>query len=103
MTVDMGRQALSFAPLLKEPFSCFWSLDSGFGTVEFQKNQVLLKVLYGSLSLRHLSLAKDGRWVRTVKREDEFLPYSTDDETISFLSPQVICAGQTLAVEYLEK
>ena len=103
MTVDMGRQALGFAPLLKGHFSCLWSLDSGFGTVEFQRNQVLLKILYGSLSLRHLSLTKEGRWVRTVKRDGEFLPYSTDDETISFLLPQVIYAGQTLTVEYLEK
>lgn len=70
--------------------------------LEFHEDEVELKVLYGTLSLRHLILEKDGRLVRTVRSGEKFVPYSTDDDAVSMLSELKLSAGESLTVEYLK-
>ena len=54
---DIPNREIGFAPAVKtRPFQCFWSLDSGWGTVRFEQNQVVLAVLYGQLELQCLVL-----------------------------------------------
>jgi len=57
---DMPNQTIGFNPIVPGSFSCFWSLDSGWGEVTTGEEQMELKVLYGSLELKQLILPESG-------------------------------------------
>ena len=50
---DMVRGHIGFSPVAADDdFTCFFSLDAGWGTISIDKNRVVLDVLKGSLHLR---------------------------------------------------
>lgn len=53
---DMHRKMIGFTPLHKGNSSYFWSLDSGFGHVEFNQNHMIISVDYGSLVTRYIKI-----------------------------------------------
>ncbi len=55
---DMSRRAIGFKParLPRTGFRCFWSLDSGWGEVEFAGLCVTVRVLGGTLQLDAIDL-----------------------------------------------
>ncbi len=61
---DMHNKGIGFNPKVGGDFSCFWSLDSGWGKVEISDNAILINVLYGQLELNTLMLPKE----QTVKK-----------------------------------
>lgn len=71
---DVNAGSLSFAPVTGgEGFACFWSLDSGWGTVRIEKDNLTLDVRYGKLDVSKIMVydrvifkAPDGK-PRTIK------------------------------------
>ena len=53
---DMVRGMIGFHPVRLDSFSCFWSLDSGWGTFHMSADAIELKVLYGSLEVSAVRL-----------------------------------------------
>ena len=48
---------IGFDPInMKDEYSCFWSVDSGWGTFAINNNEIELKVLYGELEINKLYL-----------------------------------------------
>lgn len=102
MAVDMGKGALSFAPIGKGDFSCLWSLDSGFGTVAFAGGACRLTVLYGELELSSLGLQWDGKVPAGACLQEKQVDAQMKGHTLEFASPVHIKAGETLTVSMQE-
>lgn len=98
MTVDMGRKVLSFSPVCAGAFSCLWSLDSGFGTVEFAGDQCILYVLYGDLSLSVLGLRWEGKAPVCAEMDGYPVEAEVARSALHFLAPIRIPANKALVV-----
>lgn len=58
---DMHEKRIGFHPIhAEEDYRFFWSLDTGFGTVEKRNRTFTLKVLYGTLKIRVLEIDTQG-------------------------------------------
>jgi hypothetical protein len=59
---DVPGGMVGFKPIGNpNDFRCFWSLDSGWGQVIFEEDQVALTLTNGALDLKTLRLEKPGR------------------------------------------
>lgn len=99
MVADMGKGALSFAPIIHDTFSCLWSLDSGFGTIEFKNQQAILQVLYGSLTLSSLSLKWNDMKPYSACLNGQNLSANINHFTLTWETPMIISAGEKLCLE----
>lgn len=98
---DMSRRLIGFDParLSRNGFRCFWSLDSGWGEVEFTKARVTVRVLSGSLLLETLDLPVVRRYKEMVVRVGgQTVPASRKGVRISLAAPVTIATGSELTV-----
>lgn len=101
MRFDMGRKYLGFAPVVQGDFSCLWSLDSGFGTVEFRKDEVIVKVLYGKLALNQLEFKRaDLGCAVSAEKNGCPVAFERKEEVLNFVNPMELSAGDVLKVQY---
>jgi len=86
---DMTCGWIGFSPVnlpenLDEPWSCFWSLDSGWGTVRVEKDCVRLTVLGGCLRLNFFHLPFLTKKVKAVYLGDRKICYHLQHQGIAF-------------------
>jgi hypothetical protein len=92
---------VGFAPLQTQDghFTCFWSLDPGWGQFVLHPGQASVRLLYGELRLRVLELpALAERAVQRVTLEGEDLPFTQSGGEIRFAAPVRMQRDQTLCV-----
>lgn len=98
MSADMGKGALGFSPIPEGDFSSLWSLDSGFGTIEFREGKAFLRILYGSLKLKTLSLKKGSHLSRASVNGKPIAPFF-EEERLKFQEEIYLRAGDCLTAE----
>ncbi len=100
---DMVEGLVGFNPVQipEEEFSCFWSLEAGWGQFRMTPVNCTLEVLYGSLPLRWLQLPflKD-RSLDRVTLDEEPVAFERTAQGIRVGDGVDIQEGQTLAVVY---
>jgi non-lysosomal glucosylceramidase len=87
---DLTKGTIGFHPIeLKDGhFTCFWSLDPGWGVVEFTQHGIELHVLYGALSIDSLHLPEDlAAKVKRVSVGDNCVEFTTEPGALHFKSP----------------
>lgn len=98
---DMTKQAIGFHPVATttKRFRCFWSLGTAWGEVDLTPGKAVLRVLYGSLTLKRLALdlAKDSNSVKATLNRQR-LPCRVVQGVINFDQKVVIPAGTALHV-----
>jgi non-lysosomal glucosylceramidase len=98
---DLARDRIGFDPLQTREgrFTCFWSLDPGWGQFVLRPGQASVRLLYGELRLRVLELpAFAERAVQRVTLEGEDLPFTQAGGEIHFAEPVRVQRDQTLCV-----
>ncbi len=99
MQYNAAQGLLSFAPVQKtDDFRCFWSLDSGFGTVEITKDTASLHVLYGKLSLSQTGFGKKKPPVR-ILLDNQRIPFTAKNSCI-FIDAVLLKAGQKIVISF---
>ena len=73
---DMRKRMIGFFPVraeadLGKPYSCFFSIHTGWGTLNIEGNQVAIQILYGELALREVRLPKPGPWNTLAYRDPD--------------------------------
>lgn len=100
---DMTEKRIGFQPITgEEYFSCFWSLDSGWGTFVRKNGWIELNVLYGELELRCLNLPfLKGQNVNGISLDGtEVLDCNWHEEVFFFSSTVRINAGHSLVIKH---
>jgi len=98
---DMSRRTIGFKPvrLPKSGFRCFWSLDSGWGEVEFAGTSVSVRVLGGALQLEAINLpTMRHRKELTVQVAGQPVPFTRQGARIRLASVAVVGKGTELTV-----
>ena len=96
---DMPNNSMGFKPILPPPFSTFWSLDAGWGTFEMTASYCTLRLLYGSLTLKELSLPpKFCTAISKVSVSDKSCQFIRHDASLEFPSPLNLKAGQFITI-----
>ena len=98
MQYDASSGLLSFAPVQKKDFRCFWSLGSGFGTVEIKKESAALCVLYGSLTLAQTGFGKKNPVKITAAGQE--IAFTAKNGSVLLAAPLTLNAGQALHVSF---
>jgi len=90
---------IGFAPIWdKKYFHAFWSLDSGFGTVEYTEDAVVLRVLYGEVELSKLGIENIDISPKTVLLNNTQLDFILSEKSLIFDAPIKISKGDVLSV-----
>jgi len=87
---------VTFAPLKNRNGSWFFSQDSGFGVVRYDRDRVTLRLLYGTLTLRVLQLHRPCS--QEVRKNGSPLAAAVSDGRVDFRSPCVLHAGDELGI-----
>ena len=88
---DMPKGVIGFNPILqKEEFRCIWSLDSAWGNVQIEGEQVLIQVISGQLSLWELQLPFVTREIRSVLVDGQSVKVKCQGGRILFDSPVTV-------------
>ncbi len=98
---DMVAGLVGFHPIQPKNgrFKCFWSLNSGWGVLEMRPREVVLRVLYGSLTLERLDLPfLRGRKVKSVSWGKRKLGFEHRSGMIELRKPVQIRPGVPLSV-----
>ena len=101
-TFDMVHGVIGFNPLMPEEgtFRCFWSLDSGWGTLTVTPERVTLDVLYGTLDVKRLALPclppQDNVSVAHAGKETSC---AWSNGVFSFASPLNLTPGRNLSIQ----
>ena len=95
MTYDLSRGLIGFAPVVPGDFRCFWSLDTGFGTVELSEGEAVLRILYGSLPVRRLRLPVRAAAVEAAGRP---IGFTRQDQDLLLEQAVTLRAGEALRV-----
>ncbi|WP_195572245.1 GH116 family glycosyl-hydrolase [Paenibacillus sp. 1001270B_150601_E10] len=98
---NMVEGMIGFDPVgSADEFQTFWSLDAGWGTFTRTADQVMLHVLYGTLSLHAWRLPfLSERSITSVKSEQQQLHYAYMEGAILFDQPIQVGAGTRLMIE----
>ena len=88
---DMPKGVIGFNPILKkEAFRCIWSLDSAWGNVQIEGEQVLIRVIKGQVTLRELQLPFITREIRAVQVDGQSVNVKCQGGRILFASPTTV-------------
>ena len=100
---DMVNGTVGFQPVQSQngEFSCFWSLDSGWGQFSMTSDHCSLEVLHGALHLQclHLPFLADTPEA-TLTLDGEPVDFTKQDGAITLHTKTHIQSGQTLQVLY---
>jgi non-lysosomal glucosylceramidase len=101
---DMVNGSIGFDPIryVDGHFTCFWSLDTGWGTVELTDNSLKLNVLYGSLELGQFIVPShmDTGAIVSVSINGRDIEFSIVDSVIEFKESVTIEAKEHLIVKF---
>ncbi len=86
---DMGQKMIGFAPIHPKNFRCFWSLDSGWGKVEYQEKQVRIDIRYGQLNLQRLEIRSAGAVPSELEIDGAKISFEYDEEGLRFADREV--------------
>lgn len=95
---NMHEKKIGFRPLHNEEYKFFWSLDSGFGTIEKKDNKITLNVLYGSLELNELQIETEK--IKNLEHQNQELSFQVNTDSINFDHTICISAGENLQLTY---
>ncbi|MDR1566648.1 MAG: hypothetical protein LBS48_05120 [Treponema sp.] len=91
---DMTKLEIGFAPLREGKY--FWSLDKAWGVFEQTGKTGILSVLYGTQSLKRISLGWAG--IRNISLGEEKLSFKAEGKTLVLDDPVELNEGQVLVV-----
>jgi len=100
---DMVNNRVEINPprLINGHFKCFWSLGTGWGTFEIQRNSVTIHVMYGSLKIKVLSLPfLNNKEIKEVLIEKEKIEFEKHDNELIFSKPILIEKDQKLTIHF---
>ncbi len=101
---DGVRREIGFAPirLVDGEFHCFWSLDSGWGSVQITESSVVLHLVYGSLCLDSFLLPPSMHIssVTGVKVKDQSVAYFRQENRMVFTQSITISVGDKLRIQW---
>lgn len=99
---DMVNGVIGFEPIryVDGVFTCFWSLDKGWGAIQLTEDSLELNVLYGVLDLRRLIVPSHMDTAISVSINSDPLEFSIDDTSINFKAPITIKAEDQLSVNF---
>ena len=96
---DATKDMIGFSPCTDETsFSAFWSLDSGWGTVEFAKGRISINVLYGSLAIAEFRSRRIAK-AKSARLDGKELPFASDKGRLEFKKTATVKAGKTLEIK----
>lgn len=95
---DMYHKKIGFHPLHPETYRFFWSLDSGFGTVEKKDGRISLHVLYGTLEINSFEVETEN--IQNVICAETQIPFDIRNGAIHIHDTVHINAGESLCVNY---
>lgn len=96
---DAGKGHIGFSPLVDTgEFRCFWSLDSGWGSVAFSGDAVTISILRGGLTVRTLQLGKDGAAPASVEVDGTAAAFAVENGDIVLATPHQ--AGESIVVSW---
>ena len=97
----MTKGEIGFHPKQVHPaHRFFWCLQSAWGTVVMDTNQVLLGVRYGSIEIRRLrSSSFVGRVVAAATLNGHAQRYTQRQETLTLARPAALTAGSVLRLD----
>jgi hypothetical protein len=96
---DMVRQSIGFRPArtVGGRFRCFWSLATAWGEIDIRTGRATLRVNYGTLTLRSLSIALAGKNV-VVRLGRDRIDCRRLKDRIEFATAVTIAAGAALQI-----
>jgi hypothetical protein len=97
---DTVKGYIGFNPKIKtENFSCFWSVDSGWGIFQMTPDSLYLTVKYGHITLSAFScdVFKD-KEVKSVYIEERKIEFTQENEYIRFQKSASVFTDETLHV-----
>lgn len=94
---DMYHKKIGFHPIHNEEYKFFWSLDSGFGTIEKINNQIILHVLYGTLEMNRFEIETPN--IVNVSLNDEAIACEIKENSIFFNHTILIGTDQKLIIK----
>lgn len=106
MEFDMVKGHLGFAPVWWEDgkFRCMWSLDSGWGQVEFTSKNASIKLLGGQIKLNSLKLhGEKDMQPQSVNAAGVSVPFQYMQGVLSFPQGVELKAGESLQVSFSKK
>lgn len=95
MIYDLSQGQIGFLPVVPGDFRCFWSLDSGFGTISLTGGEAELRVLYGSLPVRRLRLPMRAA---AVEAAGQPIAFSQEEDDLLLEETVTLRAGESLHV-----
>lgn len=95
---DMYRHRIGFRPIEEGDYQFFWSLDTGFGTIQKENKTVRLNVLYGKLDVKEFVTDTEG--LLEVLSGGIPVRYSVQGDMIQFEEIQKLDETRGLTVIY---
>jgi len=106
-TFDMTEKSMGFVPVVKrdldEPFRCFWSLNTAWGSFSQTEKEIKLNVIYGYITLKSFTFGKNLTAVSVEMMNQDTknitpIVNSFSGGEIVFTEPLTINSGETLVV-----
>jgi len=80
-------------------FRCFWSLGTGWGTVEIKPDRVMIRVQYGKLAVNTLKLPSlKGRALKTISINGDEVEFEVQNGQVKFTETILVKEDQKLVV-----
>lgn len=98
---DMVNGSIGFDPIWQagSTFTCFWSLDSGWGEYVQREASIELGVMYGDLRLARMHLPQiGGRSIRSVTIGGRNVAFEVTEGVVAFEKTETIQSGETVII-----
>lgn len=95
---DLYRHRIGFHPIEEGDYQFFWSVDTGFGTIQKDNRTARLHVLYGKLEVGEFVTDTEG--ILEVLSGEKPVQYSVQGDTVLFDEIQNLDSGRDITVIY---
>lgn len=95
---DLYRHRIGFHPIEEGDYQFFWSVDTGFGTIQKENKTARLHVLYGKLEVGEFVTDTEG--ILEVLSGEKPVQYSVQGDTVLFDEIQNLDSGRDITVIY---
>lgn len=89
---------IGFHPVQQKDYSYFWSLNTGFGTASLKDTVFRLKIEYGYLTIKRLSISTNG--IKKITFNETDLSFTIKENCIFLDTPLLLRKDQELFVLY---
>ncbi|MCP4760417.1 MAG: hypothetical protein GY870_01465 [archaeon] len=97
---DLVEGMIGFHPVVEaDEFICFWSLGTGWGTIDMNSEQIKLIVLYGELKLKKIRLSLGESPPNSIGVGKREIKFSVKNEEIIFEKIVIIDENNPLVVK----